>query len=301
MLVYKGAHALREVSQAVGNLRISNTTGETIRDTFGDLVFNPDGSVRYYEPAVLIAHSRDVAAELKPWLEFARSEPPVVDLVCVYCNPSRVEETLVLIKPDSWRQRSSRPGAIVDMFSRTGLRIIGCKLCRLSVEQAVAFYGPVRDVLCRKLAPGIGARAREILVRELKCPLPIETEATLAEHVGVPYAKNKFESIIEFMTGTQPSACTPDMQGVEGKVKSLALVYQGEDAVAKIRDVLGPTDPTQAPDGTVRREFGLDVMVNTAHASDSPENARQEMRILRINEPTFADEVTRALADCSHT
>lgn len=298
MLVFKGENAVHEVAKVVGNLRISNTTGETIRDTFGDLVHNPDGSVRYYEPAVLIAHSPNVVAELKPWLDFARTEPPIVDLVCVYCDPARVEETLVLIKPDSWRQRSSRPGAIVDMFSRTGLRVIACTLCRMSVEQAMAFYDPVRDMLCRKLAPGIGVRAREMLARELKCPLPAETEAVLAEHVGVPYARDQFERIIEFMTGTRPSACPPGMHAASGKVRCLALVYQGEDAVAKIRDVLGPTDPTQAPDGTVRREFGLDVMVNTAHASDSHANAKREMSILRINEPVFADDVARALADC---
>ncbi len=50
-------------------------------------------------------------------------------------------------------------------------------------------------------------------------------------------------------------------------------VYQGVDAVRKIREVLGPTDPSKAPPGTIRREFGSTIMVNAAHASDSPENA----------------------------
>jgi nucleoside diphosphate kinase len=54
--------------------------------------------------------------------------------------------------------------------------------------------------------------------------------------------------------------------------------------VAKIRDVLGPTDPLKAPGGTIRREFGSNIMVNTAHASDSTENAQREMGIVRITE-----------------
>jgi nucleoside diphosphate kinase len=63
----------------------------------------------------------------------------------------------------------------------------------------------------------------------------------------------------------------------------MVLVYEGEKAVDKIREVLGPTDPTKAPAGTVRREFGSNVMVNTAHASDSPENAKREMGIIKID------------------
>ena len=56
------------------------------------------------------------------------------------------------------------------------------------------------------------------------------------------------------------------------------------DAVRKIREVLGPTDPSKAPPGTIRREFGSTIMVNAAHASDSPENAAREMGIVNIKE-----------------
>jgi nucleoside diphosphate kinase len=64
----------------------------------------------------------------------------------------------------------------------------------------------------------------------------------------------------------------------------MILVYEGEGAVDKIREVLGPTDPLKAPGGTVRREFGSNVMVNTAHASDSTESFQREQAIVRINE-----------------
>ena len=296
MLVFKGENVLAELGQVVGHLSISSATGETIRDTFGDMVINPDGSVGYFEPAVLLGETAaEVAAELRVWVDFARTQPALLTNVCTYACPEKVQQTLVIIKPDSWRQMSSRPGAIIDMFSRTGLRIIGLKICQISVAQALEFYGPVKDVLCRKLAPGVGSKAREILQEALNCQLPAEIEADLAQKVGIPVAVDQFERIIEFMSGVRPSACPTTDWEKPGRVKCMALVYEGEDAVQKIRDVLGPTDPNKAPSGTVRREFGHDVMVNTAHASDSPENAKREMGILRFSENDFVPVLEKAL------
>ena len=78
----------------------------------------------------------------------------------------------------------------------------------------------------------------------------------------------------------------------------MRLQWQSEkDAIGKIRDVLGPTDPLKAPGGTIRREFGSNIMVNTAHASDSPDNARREMGILKLNEGNFVPLVSKALAE----
>jgi len=61
----------------------------------------------------------------------------------------------------------------------------------------------------------------------------------------------------------------------------------GENAIGKIRDILGPTDPSKAQPGSVRKEFGSDVMVNAAHASDSPENAAREMKIIKVEKDTI--------------
>jgi nucleoside-diphosphate kinase len=57
----------------------------------------------------------------------------------------------------------------------------------------------------------------------------------------------------------------------------LALVLEGENAVAAIRDLLGPTDSTKAPAGTIRGDMGTTSMENICHASDSPENAAIEI------------------------
>jgi nucleoside diphosphate kinase len=57
--------------------------------------------------------------------------------------------------------------------------------------------------------------------------------------------------------------------------------------VRKIRDVLGPTDPSKAPPGSIRREFGQTIMVNAAHASDSEDNASREIGIVNVGENNF--------------
>ena len=57
----------------------------------------------------------------------------------------------------------------------------------------------------------------------------------------------------------------------------LALVLEGENAVQAIRDLLGPTDSTQAPAGTIRGDMGTTSMENICHASDSVENAAIEV------------------------
>jgi nucleoside diphosphate kinase len=68
-------------------------------------------------------------------------------------------------------------------------------------------------------------------------------------------------------------------------------VYEGVEAVRKIRDVLGPTDPSKAPPGSIRREFGQSITINAAHASDSPENAAREMNIINVAENNFRSVV----------
>ena len=89
------------------------------------------------------------------------------------------------------------------------------------------------------------------------------------------------------MSGRAPSETDPAQLKQPGTERCIALIYEGVEAVRKIRDVLGPTDPSKAPPGSIRREFGQTVMVNAAHASDSPESAEREMKIVNVAENTF--------------
>ncbi|MGC8762456.1 MAG: nucleoside-diphosphate kinase [Acidobacteriota bacterium] len=84
-----------------------------------------------------------------------------------------------------------------------------------------------------------------------------EAEAFYAVHRERPF----FQELVDFMTsGPVVAAC-----------------LQGEDAVARLRAVMGPTDSGKAPPETLRGRFGTDIQRNAVHGSDSEENARREV------------------------
>ena len=286
MLVFRGEDAVRKVRQAVGQIDPSKgTMGETIRDTYGDFLTGPDGEVKYFEPAVLASPTAaEAEKKLKIWAKYSDTDGGFLEGVVPYPKGAKVEQTLVLLKPDNFRFPSARPGNIVDMFSRTGLCIIAINVHRMSVAEALQFYGPVRDVLRSKMRDISGQRARTAMEKEFGFPMPAETEKELGGLVGILNADHQFNQIVKFMTGRSPDQCPRGEEAQCGLEKIVALVYEGPDAVAKIRNVLGPTDPRKAPPGTIRRELGQDIMVNAAHASDSVENARREMGIIKIHE-----------------
>lgn len=94
------------------------------------------------------------------------------------------------------------------------------------------------------------------------------TNEMLQEHYAHIADRPFFPEIVEFMS-SRPV---------------LALVLEGENAVAAIRELLGPTDSTQAPAGTIRGDMGTTSMKNICHASDSVENAAIEVK--RFFEPS---------------
>lgn len=57
----------------------------------------------------------------------------------------------------------------------------------------------------------------------------------------------------------------------------VAIVLEGENAIQKVREIMGATDPKEAKEGTIRKLFGLDKEKNTVHGSDSPESAQKEI------------------------
>jgi len=69
----------------------------------------------------------------------------------------------------------------------------------------------------------------------------------------------------------------PDLVRFMSSGPVLVAVLEGDDAIARWRDLMGPTDATKAPKGTIRGEFGTDVEKNAAHGSDAPETARVEI------------------------
>jgi nucleoside-diphosphate kinase len=70
----------------------------------------------------------------------------------------------------------------------------------------------------------------------------------------------------------------PEVQTFMQKTPVVALALAGENVVARVRDLLGPTDSKKAAKGTIRGDLGVDVMVNVCHASDSLETAAAELK-----------------------
>jgi nucleoside diphosphate kinase len=180
MLLFQGDDAVRKLRGVIGNISVDRRGGETIRDTYGDLVMDDQGQVRYFEPAVLAApNAEEAALKLKLWARYSETDSGVLDNVIQYMPGEKSQRTLVLIKPDNFRFPTGRPGNMIDFFSRTGLFIVGIKVHRMSVAQALEFYGPVRDVLRTKLTDVVASRAKGVIEKELGFAVPNATEKQL--------------------------------------------------------------------------------------------------------------------------
>lgn len=298
MLVFKGEDAVRKVRAAVGNFSANRTGGETIRDTYGDLILEENDQVKYFEPAVLAAPNEEEAeSKLRLWLSYSDTDGGLLENTIPYPQDALVQRTLVLIKPDNFRFPTARPGNMIDLFSRTGLFIVGIKVHRMSVAEAEEFYGPVREVLRTKLTDVVAQKSRAVLEKEFGFAIPLSDADQIGQILCPHYAENQFDNIIRFMAGRSPSECSPALRDKPGTEKCIALIYEGVDAVRKIREVLGPTDPSKAPPGSIRREFGQTIMVNAAHASDSEENARREMRIINFTRNNFREVIEEFYAN----
>jgi nucleoside-diphosphate kinase len=90
----------------------------------------------------------------------------------------------------------------------------------------------------------------------------VQTRRELAEkHYAVHKGKPFYESLLQFITAGP----------------TVAMVWEGREAVAVARILMGPTDGTKAPPATIRGDFALSVQNNLVHGSDSPENAAAEI------------------------
>ncbi|MDD5140869.1 MAG: nucleoside-diphosphate kinase [Verrucomicrobiales bacterium] len=295
MLLFRGDEAVRKVRSVVGNLSPDRRGGETIRDTYSDLIMDDNGNVRYFEPAVLAAPNVEEAErKLKLWAKYSDSDGGIVENVITYQPGETGQRTLVLIKPDNFKFATGRPGNVIDFFSRTGLYIVGAKVLPMSTAQAMEFYGPVREFLRTKLKDGVSAKAKDLLEKEFGFKISPADQKALGDILGPLQGDAQFDNIVRFMSGHAPGEIPESDWSKPGTEKCIALVYEGVGAVNKIRDVLGPTDPSKAPPGSIRREFGSTIMVNAAHASDSVENAQREFGIVKPGENNFKQVIEAA-------
>ena len=84
-----------------------------------------------------------------------------------------------------------------------------------------------------------------------------DAEGFYAVHRERPF----FDELVDFMSSAP----------------TVVQVLEGEDAIARNREVMGATNPTEAEDGTIRKEFALTIGENSVHGSDGPDTAAQEI------------------------
>lgn len=92
----------------------------------------------------------------------------------------------------------------------------------------------------------------------------VQASRALSEkHYDAHKARPFFESLIQFLTGGP----------------TVAIALEGPNAVAVVRNLMGPTDGSKAPPGTVRGDFAISIQNNLVHGSDSVENANTELAL----------------------
>ena len=112
--------------------------------------------------------------------------------------------------------------------------------------------GDTGAIIQRIIDNGFKIRAMKML--HMSRPV---AEGFYAVHRERPF----FGELVEFMTSGP----------------SVVMALEKDDAVQAWRDLMGPTDSTKAPKGTIRGDFGKNVGENAVHGSDSPENAKIEL------------------------
>ncbi len=129
----------------------------------------------------------------------------------------------------------------------------------MAVERTLSIIKP--DATRRNLTGKINARFEEHGLRIVAQKRMRLTRAQAEEFYGVHKERAFFGDLCEFMTS--------------GPV--VVQVLEGENAVAKNREVMGATNPANAAAGTIRKDFAENVEANSVHGSDSPENAAIEI------------------------
>ncbi len=129
------------------------------------------------------------------------------------------------------------------------------------MQQTLILLKP--DCIQRRLAGAIIQRFEQKGLRLAAMKL-VQAGRELAEkHYAVHRGKPFYESLVQFVTAGP----------------TVAMVWEGREAVAVARNLIGPTDGTKAAPGTIRGDFALSIQNNLIHGSDSPETAAAEIAI----------------------
>jgi nucleoside-diphosphate kinase len=127
------------------------------------------------------------------------------------------------------------------------------------MEKTFIIFKP--DAMGKRVVGSVLSRFEAAGFDVIGCKMGRLTPALLREHYAHVADKPFYPEIENFMK-SRPV---------------IMMALQGNNIVLKVRDLLGPTDSRKAPKGTIRGDFGTDMMTNIVHASDSVDNAKAEL------------------------
>src|ERR1700758_3175110 len=129
------------------------------------------------------------------------------------------------------------------------------------MQQTLILLKP--DCVHRRLIGNIIQRFEHKGLRLVAMKLVRAGRDLAAKHYAVHQGKPFYESLLQFLTAGP----------------TVAMVWEGREAVAVARTLMGPTDGTKAPPATIRGDFALSVQNNLVHGSDSADNAKAEIAL----------------------
>ncbi len=129
------------------------------------------------------------------------------------------------------------------------------------MQQTLILFKP--DCIQRRLIAAVFERFERKGLRLAGMKLVQASQKLAQDHYAVHKGKPFYDSLVSFITGGP----------------TLAMVWEGREAVTVGRSLIGATDGVKAAPGTIRGDFGLSVQNNLVHGSDSPENAANEVKL----------------------
>ena len=129
----------------------------------------------------------------------------------------------------------------------------------MAIERTFSIVKP--DAVVRNLIGKVYSRFEEAGLKIVASRMLLMTEEKAKEFYGEHEGKPFFDDLVEYMTS--------------GPV--VVQVLEGEDAIALNRRIMGKTNPEEADEGTIRRDFAESMRRNSVHGSDSPESAAREI------------------------
>jgi nucleoside-diphosphate kinase len=130
----------------------------------------------------------------------------------------------------------------------------------MAIETTLNIIKPnaVRKNAIGKVIQTFESNGLEVVALRMETLTREKAEGFYAEHLGKPF----FDGLIAFMTSGP----------------AVAMALRGENAIARVRELMGNTNPEKAAPGTLRAELADNMTENAVHGSDSPQSAAREVR-----------------------